>query len=133
MDEIGDRGLDVNGRKLYFDYRLGKVSESSIEDPIVNAGIGESEVDGQHEDENDSGDDEEDCDYVDKVASKRLPVHWDHKEIDMLRVAFHYLVKDGKKKPCKDMLEYGHNVFHAGRTNEGLRSKWKYMVNHGQW
>ncbi|XP_026445151.1 uncharacterized protein LOC113345593 [Papaver somniferum] len=132
MDEIGDRGLDVNGRKLSFDYRLGK-SELANEVPIVNAGIGESEVAGEHEDENDSEDDEEDCDYVDEVASKRLPDSWDPEEIHMLREAFHYLVKDGKKKPWKEMLEYGHDVFHAGRTNEDLRSKWKYMVNHGQW
>ncbi|KAI3943885.1 hypothetical protein MKW92_020936, partial [Papaver armeniacum] len=104
---------------LYFDYRLGK-SELANEVPIVNAGIGESEVAGEHKNKND-------------MASKRLPDSWGPEEIHMLRVAFHYLVKDGKKKPWKDMLEYGHNVFHAGRTNEDLRSKWKCMVNHGQW
>ncbi|RZC76009.1 hypothetical protein C5167_001970, partial [Papaver somniferum] len=62
------------------------------------------------EDENDSEDDEEDCDYVDEVASKRLPDSWDPEEIHMLR------------KPWKEMLEYGHDVFHAGRTNEDLSS-----------
>ncbi|KAI3856265.1 hypothetical protein MKW92_048432 [Papaver armeniacum] len=40
MDEIGDGGLDVNGRKLSFEYRLGEITELAGENPIVNnAGV----------------------------------------------------------------------------------------------
>ncbi|KAI3859147.1 hypothetical protein MKX03_006130 [Papaver bracteatum] len=42
MDEIGDCGLDVNGKKLSFEYRLGKISELASEDSIVNAGAPDS-------------------------------------------------------------------------------------------
>ncbi|XP_026431190.1 probable alanine aminotransferase, mitochondrial isoform X1 [Papaver somniferum] len=42
MDEIGDCGLDVNGLKLSFEYRLGKISELASEDPIVKAGAPDS-------------------------------------------------------------------------------------------
>ncbi|KAI3932219.1 hypothetical protein MKW92_052165 [Papaver armeniacum] len=127
MDEIGDHGLDVGGRRLSFEYRLGEVSQLTVEVPIVNAGVGEAEQ-ATEEDEN-----IDDCDYVDEVATKRLPDTWDLVEILMLREAFRNLVKDGKGRPWKDMLKYGHNVFHEGRTSEDLRSKWKYMVRHGQW
>ncbi|RZC59880.1 hypothetical protein C5167_007182 [Papaver somniferum] len=34
MDEIGDCGLDVNGRKLSFEYRIGEIFELASEDPI---------------------------------------------------------------------------------------------------
>ncbi|KAI3836265.1 hypothetical protein MKW92_035911 [Papaver armeniacum] len=122
MDEIGDRGLDVNGRKLYFDY----ISDCKCWNH-------EFKMSGEHKNENDSEYEEEDCDYVDEVASKRLPDSWGLEEIHMLRVAFYYLIKYGKKKPWNDILEYGHSVFHAGSTNEDLRSKWKYTVNHSQW
>ncbi|KAI3902939.1 hypothetical protein MKW92_003954 [Papaver armeniacum] len=40
IDEIGDGGLDVNGRKLSFEYRLGEITELAGENPIVNnAGV----------------------------------------------------------------------------------------------
>ncbi|KAI3902940.1 hypothetical protein MKW92_003955 [Papaver armeniacum] len=41
MDEIGDCGLDVNGLKLFFEYRLAESALAS-EDLIVNAGVPDS-------------------------------------------------------------------------------------------
>lgn len=134
MDEVGDCGLVVNERKLSFESRL-----SESEHPIVNAGVVESEqvTEEEHGEENDDVDDneedEDDCDYEDEVATERLPDPWTPEEVRMLKEAYHYLVKVGKRRPWKDMLEYGHNVFHDGRTNEDLRSKWKRLMKAGKW
>lgn len=124
MDEIGDRGLDVGGRELSFEYRLGEVPQVTVEVPIVNAGVGETEQATEEQEEID------DRDYVDEVATKRLPDPWDLEEILMLKEAVHNLVKDGKGRPWKDILKYGHNVFHEGRTPEDLRSSiWLATAN----
>ncbi|XP_026431180.1 SUPPRESSOR OF ABI3-5-like [Papaver somniferum] len=124
MDEIGDRGLDVGGREISFEYRLGEVPQVTVEVPIVNAGVGETEQATEEQEEID------DRDYVDEVATKRLPDPWDLEEILMLKEAVHNLVKDGKGRPWKDILKYGHNVFHEGRTPEDLRSSiWLATAN----